>query len=508
MGSTLLVRAYMATAPPPSRPESRRDVPGTAGDGGSSEGHTVRGLPDLWWAFVLAFLGTLAGNLAAGVNADRLERLSALAAATVGALLLCRFALRLRVGYTNWYGENCLTWGRLERRRLRRYTICDAVLSTFFFALGLFFLLDHSGIPQLLVLSLGALAILILAGRTRRLVKRGGPPPLASLADRWAWVGDLTAGRFSPRHSRVLALVMVVALWSSFLAQGTALALRVIAGGGSQQATVSRPRHPLTDAPQAPGQVDPLPSVSEDTHDEITPLSKLNHLCGVQVQAGDGLPPKLRRQFRVAWEELSPADGCAEIAHLLHHGAYVANGHCGDELRAFGIVSRSHPAVVLLEGAADVARQLSGHEELLGASPRRNIGGGDFHFLYTEIGPFLAIREEKTDGDGGTEHAAQTCYEIEPGGAPYELLPPGMVELLVRFNESVLPSWPRRDPNRDRDGLEFFSLHTPDGVEVARAKCASDTECELRSGAYRIKSTSLGARTVTVSRFRESGPSA
>ncbi len=478
---------------------------GPAGDSGNSENHSTGGGPrDLWWAFVLAFLGALAGNLAAGVNADRLERLSAFAAATVGALLICRFILRLGNGYTNWDGDGATDWGLSELRRLRRYTICDAILSTAFFALGLLFLLDHSGIPQLLVLSVGAFAILILSGRTRRLIKRGGPPPLASLPDRWTWIGDLTAGRFSRRHSRAVALVMVAALWSSFLFQGTALALRVIAGGPLPP-DVSRPRRSQVD----PGtdRLDPSPGDGEDASSENTPTSKLDRLCGVQVQAGDGLPPKLRQQFRVAWEEPSPADGCAGRARLLDHGTYVANGLCGAELRAFGIVSPSHDAVVLLEGAADVARQLAGHEELLGASPRRDLGGGDFHLLYTTIGPFLAIREEKTDGNGGTEHAARTCYEIEPGGAPYELLPPGMAELLVRFNEGVLPSWPSRDPDRDRDGLKFFSLHTPDGVEVARAWCSSDSECELRSGAYRIHSTPFGARTVTVSRLLLSGPS-
>ncbi len=473
----------------------------SAGDSGNPGPSPIPTGPSaLGWALLTAFVGVVGTNLAAGVNADRLERLSALAAAAVGAVLVCRFALRLIAGYANWFGHRRQGWGLPERRRLRCYTFADAALAVALLRLGLLFLGDHGGVPQLLILALVALATLILSGRTRRLVKRGGPPPLATVVEKWIWFGDLTAGSFSRRHARRVALVMVGALWFSFLVQGTALGLRLIAGPSAPP--LLAPRTPKPDPNQGTG---PKPPVSGPEGEEPS-SSSLTHLCGVQVHAGDGLPVDLRGQFRTAWKEVSPADGCPGIAHLVGKRTYAANGRCGDELRALGVVSPYHPAAVLLEGAAAVARRLLYRRPLLGASPRENVGGGDFHFLYTKVGPFLAIREEKTDGNGGTDGAPQDCSEIEPGGAPYELLPPGMAELLVRFDEEVVPSWPRHEPARDRHGHEAFSLYTPDHVEVARAWCSSAVDCELRSGAYRIHSTPFGARTVTVARLRRSSP--
>lgn len=477
-------------------------MPPPTGDRGTP-GPGSTGALSLKWAILAvltAFLGAIGANLAAGVNADRLERLSALVAAGIGAVLICRFALRVIVGYTNWFGDRHEGWDVPQRLLLRRYTFADAILAMTLLKLGTLFLGEHGGVPQLIVLTMLVLAILILSGRTRRLVKRGGPPPLATVIERWSWIGDLTAGAFSRRHARQVALTMVVFLWASFLVQGTALGLRLIAG-------------PDTPAPIA-NQHSGSANKGRGGHKRSTTgpgvrgprRSSLVRLCGVQTHAGDGLPVNLRSQFRAAWRELSPADGCPGIAHRVGKRTYAATGRCGDEIRALGIVSPYHPAAVLLEGAAGVARDLLRSRSLLGASPRENVGGGDFHLLYTDIGPFLAIREEKTDGHGGTDGTPHDCSEIEPGGAPYELLPPGMAELLVRFNEEVVTGWPRREPTRDRDGREAFSLHTPDHVEVAQAWCSSAVKCELRSGVYRIYSTPLGARTVTVSRVRHSGP--
>lgn len=495
----------MATRTVAVRPEARSEVPPPAGDRGNPDSSpTLAGPGSLGWALVIAslttFVGVIGANIAAGVNADRLERLSALAAAAVGAVLVARFAVRIILGYANWFGDRRQGWDLPERRRLRYYTFVDAVLCAALLRLGLLFLADHGGVPQLLILTLVALAILILSGRTRRLVKRGGPPPLATVAEKWTWIGDLTAGAFSSHHARRVALVMVVALWFSFLVQGTALGLRLIAGSGAPPPVATQPLEP--DPNQGAGQEES----ASGGETEDPPPSSLTHLCGVQIHAGDGLPSELREEFRTAWKELSPADGCPGIAKLVGKRTYAADGRCGDELRALGIVSPYHDAAVLLEGAADVARQLMRQRPLLGASPRKDMGGGDFHLLYTEAGPYLAIREEKTDGHGGTNRAPQTCSEIEPGGAPYELLPPGIAELLVRFDEEVVPSWPRREPARDHDDREAFSFHTPDYVEVARAWCSSPVDCELRSGAYRIHTTPLGPRTVSVARLRSSGP--
>lgn len=138
--------------------------------------------------------------------------------------------------------------------------------------------------------------------------------------------------------------------------------------------------------------------------------------------------------------------GCPTRARPTGGGAYLIDGERQGEFWSMAVASPQYPAAVLLEPAAKSARWIAPSRSWWGP-PREDIGAGDFHVLFTAIGPCVMVREEKTDGEGGLESPPERCYEVEPARSRYTVLSPGAAELWIRFNKS-----PQR-PGRTRTPL-------------------------------------------------------
>jgi len=153
---------------------------------------------------------------------------------------------------------------------------------------------------------------------------------------------------------------------------------------------------------------------------------------------------------------------------------------------------------VLLEDAAAAADSIAEHYELEGASERIDVGGGDFHLLFTSVGPYLLIRGQKTDGEGGLQGTPETCGEIEPGGERYAVLPPGMAGLWISFSREVAASWPKRT-----DGEFVFEGMAHE--EIASGSCSGPLHCHLTGSGITIESSADSIQGISVPGVLEVG---
>ena len=161
---------------------------------------------------------------------------------------------------------------------------------------------------------------------------------------------------------------------------------------------------------------------------------------------------------------------------------------------------------VLLEPAASPAREISDRDPIVGASSRRSLGAGDFQLIYTRSGPFVLVREQKTDGKGGLERAPQWCARHRAGAGKVQRSASGNGRTLASLQRiargSVAPQ--RAVVARERKGAD--ALFNYGGVKVAEMSCISLSACELRAPGIQMSSSSLGVKTVTVARIRAFGP--
>lgn len=442
-------------------------------------------------AALVAGVATVIGrHIGSQLDADHLERTADLVGTVAAVFLLVRFCLRTRDGYLKWVGNQKNGWTYRKRRKLRRWTLTDGTLSLALLGATIYFYLYPAGAWQLLPLVPVIGAILILANKTKRLITPNGPPPLSKEIQDCGLLNDLIGRVFPPYASKILAVMIVASLWFSVLSEGAAVALRLLKTGSDHVRAAQKghqEHRSHNHGESSAGQSTTVLMV------ENPPT--LDELCGTSLHALDAAGEPYRRELLAAWASWSPADGCPARTERLPADTTLVFGACQGSPRSLGIVSELHKASILLEDAATKARAISRESQLRGASPRIDMAGGDFHVLFTRIGPYLLIREEKTDGEGATSGAPLRCTDIHPGGEEYTVLPPGMAELYGRFNQAVMPTWPSAAPSDD--GSQRFVLHTASGIQVAEAWCETPLRCKLESEYTRMRSGEVGIGVVT-----------
>jgi hypothetical protein len=469
----------------------------------------------------LAVAGAFGAKMAAAFTIAALEEAEAIIYICAGVILAGRWGVHVKIGYLWWEGVRSEGWTAGKRRYLRRLTVAGGLLSLCLIAVGYFFYVHRTGWVQLVVTAALALLVGLLMTETMRLIDNpGGPPRGSDVIEecrpvRWflrsarywerLW-GVKHAIRFivdklPTDHMSRLAMMIVVALLVALAFQGTAVGLRL--GGVKDPA----PHHKSEGAKgeAAHERVERQQWATDATDPaEIEPTLVT---CRRDISPGDGAPEPLKRELRGAWNDIGPAIGCPTRARPTGSGgAYAIYGQCAGRYWSLDVASRRYGAAVLLDPAAEPARAIAASEGLSGASPRRTLGEGDFQLLHTPVGPYVLIRQGKTDGNGGLEGPPDDCAEVKRAKARYSVLPPGIAELWIRFNEEAMRAWPDRDTSWLDDDLTHFTFHNYGGTTVARTFCESAIVCELNARGIHMTSSAAGVRTVTVRRVLEFGP--
>lgn len=448
-----------------------------------------------------------------GRSLTEIEALAALMLLCCGLLFDLRWGVHMRLKYFWFRGKAAEGWTKEKQWRLCALTLANISLSVAATAAGLTYLLGPGRYWQIGI-TLGLLVLLTaVVEATRRVIEVGGPKCGADVIEncrpvqwflgpertwngKWgvdAWVGRGTNLLPVGRRSKA-AVVLVVGLVLSLLTQSGVVVGRVIKGADRDPAN-NHPAH----------RKHSVGSISRRQTGDVPAAgaSSAGDPCLGAVTPGEGAPEPLKAQIRRAWEEKAPASGCAGRAHPNASGtAYIVKGSCFGQPWSLAIGSWERGAAVMLEDAASAARSIAEHHELDGASERIDLGGGDFHLVFTPIGPYLLIREQKTDGNGGLEGTPLTCAEIEPGMEHYVVLPPGMAELWIRFSREAAVSWPAETGQRGREFVFKGLAHE----ELAMGSCSSPVRCRVEGLGREMESSATGVQDVTVLAVLEAGP--
>jgi hypothetical protein len=462
-------------------------------------------------ALPAAILGALLAKFF-DLSIREVEKLASLTLLVYGGLLLFRWCIHVRLGYLCYRGKPDPEWGARQRWRLSRLTALDGALVVLLLLVGWWFFRQPGHLLQGAITSLMAVAIWLEIEATRHLLEVGGPPcgadviesckPFRMLLDpRRIWNGkwgfdslwSLVTAKIPVGQRSKVAAVLIFGLATAAATQAGAVIARrvsdesrsiVVSAGQKKTPTTTKKKKTPATAPVA---------------EQRGPRTYVDN-CGSEVTPGDGIPAPLSAEMKQAWEEASPADGCAQRAQPNQSGTvFVVPGLCRGRAWSLGIASSEYGAAVLLENAASAARTVAGEVDLYGASARVDVANGDFQLLYTAAGPYLLIRSQKTDGNGALQSAPVDCAEIEPGKETYEVLTPGMAELLLRFDRGVEPAWPASVDRGSEGGFDLVSA--AGGEVVARAFCVSGAECALRYRGVELTSVPGDVEEVTVSAF-------
>jgi len=448
-----------------------------------------------------------------GRSLTEIEALAALMLLCCGLLFDLRWCVHVRLKYLRFKGKASEGWTKGKRRRLCFLTLVNISLSAAATAAGVHYLLSPGRYWQVGV-TLGLLVLLTaVVEASRRLIEFGGPQCGADVIEscrpvRWilgqerTWNGQWGIDTGVKKISQVIpvgrrnkaVVVLVVGLVFSFLTQSGVVVGRVIKGSDRDRAINHAP-HKKPEAGSVLRQNDPEAPAGE--------TGSVEDPCREAATPGDGAPEPLKAQIRRAWEEKAPASGCAGRAHPnASKSAYIVEGTCLGQPWSLAIGSWERGAAVLLENAATAARSIAEDHELDGASERIDLGGGDFHLLFTPAGPYLLIREQKTDGNGGLQGTPQSCADIKPGKQDYVALPPGMAELWIRFSGEVAVSWPEWTRRRGQE-VVFNGL---EHEELASGSCSSLVRCRVEGLGVAMESTAAGVQGVTALAVLEAGP--
>jgi len=170
--------------------------------------------------------------------------------------------------------------------------------------------------------------------------------------------------------------------------------------------------------------------------------------------------------------------GCAERAEQVSASPVVwtAAGRCGSDLRSLGVAAEGYLPALLFEQAAEFAEAKAEDGVLVGASARHKLRSGDFYVIDVTEGSFVLIRANvsagKAPADGG-----RPCRMIPVDDVAYSVLPPGLIGI---WSEVVLRSgwvWPVEVTPPGSPSPEFTFRTTPDGSDLGRARCSSETSC-------------------------------
>jgi len=471
------------------------------------------------WSFsgAVAVLSTVialivaAGELTVGFSDPGRARVGALLTVCAGVLIGGREVVHLFDGYIGWQGTDEHPWAPTESRKLTALVLALLTLSVGAVTGGAIFFFLPSNVLELALFTAVLLGVVVGTAEMTALVGSPGGPRTGTAAVSTYWltkkvrkiakafgelplvekVDDLLLGAAGKDRVSRLVLVACLCLFMACGAQALALSRPVIKY--------------INQVGKGPGQESAGDSDSQRPDREL----RYDELCGGPIKAGDGAPEPEAAGLRAAWAERGGVvASCAKKARPVPgtRSSYFAPGYCRGEYRAFAIASPSHPAAVALEQVARVGRAMIEEQKLIGASQRRALGDGDFQILFTHEGPYLAIRETKTDGNGGPRRKALRCEELLESKSRYVFLPPGMSEIWVELAGLGLQTWPSWDTSGYTDSPSF-RFYDESGRSVGTGSCTTPVACRLSAGGIDLSSTGKGRDAVTATRIRAVGPS-
>lgn len=467
-------------------------------------------------------------------SAPGLAKLGGATLSGVGVLWGSRNHTHFRLHYRGWRPRPSLDWTAADSRRLSSLVLSDGGLALALFACGIWACLNPSSWLVLGIAVGAAAAILLSAGRMADLLEstKGGPPtgtdrarfcrivracrwtarklggiPCVKPIDEWLW-SPAPPGQLSK-----LATVSIIVLATIAVAQAWAVAPAVIAEvNGEPVATLSGDVS-VGVLPETASGSSPTPSGHQPQGSVVLEPADQGRSegCDVRIAAKGGLSPKLASKLTRRWRMFgAPNAGCPGTPQPIpgSHGSFYVPGYCEGRFWSAGIVS-PRSAVVVLDPLANFTRSLVRRGALIDASVREPIGGGDFHVLYTHEGGWVAIRQGKTDGNGGLDSPPKHCSEIEPALSRYVLVPPKLADLWLQFGEYQQATWPKPDSSRVSPNRTYFSFYSAvaEGTPATGFCATPPNRCQLRFGKNeRWHSSEPGSKPVTASRVREHGP--
>jgi hypothetical protein len=214
-----------------------------------------------------------------------------------------------------------------------------------------------------------------------------------------------------------------------------------------------------------------------------------NDVCAGAAQPGDGAPKPASLKLHGLWLGSVAVGGagivgCAEEARPArgHPDLYVMEGRCGDELRSLGIAPLAGDASLLLQQAARYALRLANEGNLVGASGRLSVGGGDLYLIYGDDGTHILVRALAGHGSSPVRSSDDPCREPRADEQPYVEMPPAAADLMMQFVRAHGWVWPRPT-------IDGFVLRREPGAKdiAAMIVCSGDSHCVLDAGREVLK---------------------
>lgn len=465
-------------------------------------------------AAIIGGLGLLAKRGCDELTATGLEQIWAGVALAVGIAFGGRLGVHCRIGYLRWKGKPENGWTTRKRHLLTAITVANVPLTLALCSAGAYFFFERNGVLELGVLVALAILVGLSINQTMNLIEEGGPPRgsdvigecrpvkwLARSTKHWnrVWgvkhVVQLVKNTLPPDHSSKLAIVMVSALLLGCVGMTVAIVLRDHEQGSKISRKKNSPERREDSARME--NKDPAPDDADAASAEVPTR------CNEGIRAGEGAPELRAEELRISWEEKGPGiAGCPRRARAIAGGdAYAMENFCYGEFKSLTVTSAAYPAETLLDDAAVKAKEMANRGELQGVSVREDVRSGDALLFYTAMGPFVLIREQKTDGHGAPDHSPKDCRKLKPAREKYLAMAPGMAEIWLEFVELVAPVWPKPDLDEGTPGFNHLEFKTVAGVTIAWGFCYSKIDCVLTGASLSLRSKGTTSETVTMPRL-------
>lgn len=431
------------------------------------------------------------------------ERGCAIVLFAMGIFIGGRLYVHLRIGYWMFDGKPGSRWTRNHRRLLSLMMVIDAALAAALIFNGAFFFLSSNRWLQLAVSLASTLAVLLSAHVVRETIRSDGPPRGADvMEERFVLVGLARDIAKTLERSRLVTLLDEM-LWEPRSVAPQLSGLMVFVILSLALATTAQAVAVLPEVGRYIGRDDNADAATQVAIKSFMPTPKLlssqaparsrvrvgspptyEDLCGGPIGAGRGAPGALSKSLTQAWERVGGASAaCATAAHPVPKvsGAYFSPGFCLGEYRSLAVVSSEHrKAELLLEQLARFGRRLVIEGKLSGASPRISMGQGDGQLIFTPAGPYLALRQQKTDGGGGPQRAPWRCTELSPGGFRYTILPPRLAQVWLDLASKGLRTWPTSEAPKAASKERVFAFRDKSGSVITTALCPTPTDCDVK----------------------------
>jgi hypothetical protein len=180
----------------------------------------------------------------------------------------------------------------------------------------------------------------------------------------------------------------------------------------------------------------------------------------------------------------------------------LAPGYCDGSLRSLLAVAPHRTGSILYQQAARFAR--SRQDNLLAASSRIKVGGGDFYLLRFQAGTYVLVRPRLSSGSAGADGQPTSCDEYTSENYPYVVVPPGLVRIWMEIARDGWV-WPTLDSSEDQSGAkEFVFLQDSTNEIVAHAICFTPESCSASLMGYPMNTS--GGLNISIDEIRAYAP--